>query len=222
MVEYKAENFGVIGSNPIRSKAYMFRNYNEKTLLYLLPTNDSLVKIPSDTLNSYLYFVKEKFTYYLAFHLRFSQVFYSAQFLDNLAYSIPQAHQFFGLRASGDFTKNIKDYSVYLLHFYLLNSSTHIYLLNVNKSNNSGILPESVGSATTIEDLFYNANWAEREVSEMSGLFFSSKNDTRNLLMPYGEFFHPLKKISPSIGLFELYYDLVSDLIVKSLVNTAI
>jgi NADH:ubiquinone oxidoreductase subunit C len=92
----------------------------------------------------------------------------------------------------------------------------------MTKPNTSSTSPESPTSATTVEDLFYNANWAEREVSEMSGLFFSSKNDTRNLLMPYGEFFHPLKKVSPSIGLFELYYDLVSDLIVKSLVNSSI
>ena len=71
-----------------------------------------------------------------------------------------------------------------------------------------------------MEDLFYNASWAEREALEMSGLFFYGKNDTRNLLMCYGDFFYPLYKMFASIGIYEIFYNIVVDVLHKKYVGT--
>lgn len=67
--------------------------------------------------------------------------------------------------------------------------------------NNCGKNPASI-------DLVYqNTSWLEREVSEMFGLFFSNKKDTRALLLDYSRCDNPLLKDFPSEGLHELYYD---------------
>ena len=46
----------------------------------------------------------------------------------------------------------------------------------------------------TIRPLYYNAWWYERELSEMFGVTFKNSTDSRNLLLPYGNADHPLKK----------------------------
>jgi len=56
----------------------------------------------------------------------------------------------------------------------------------------------------------------------MNGFFFFGKNDNRNLLMSYSDFFFPLKKFFPSVGLFELFYDIILDLVNKSNINTSL
>lgn len=60
---------------------------------------------------------------------------------------------------------------------------------------------------SSIEKKFKNANWLEREVSEMYGLNFFFKKDTRTLLLDYSKNDHPLLKEFPSEGYSELYYD---------------
>jgi len=87
------------------------------------------------------------------------------------------------------------------------NSIFHLFYSKVAKS--LFLLVSSCGrGAFSIENLHFNADWAEREASEMSGIPFYSKNDSRNLLMVYGYFMYPLMKSNPSIGFFEVFYDL--------------
>lgn len=74
-------------------------------------------------------------------------------------------------------------------------------------------------SLNSIAELFLNANWLEREVSEFHGIFFTGKKDLRNLLLPYGDTSAPLRKSFPSIGVRELFYDSVSNLIIQNPVS---
>nr|YP_009092476.1 NADH dehydrogenase subunit 9 [Cyanoptyche gloeocystis]AIM52062.1 NADH dehydrogenase subunit 9 [Cyanoptyche gloeocystis] len=61
-----------------------------------------------------------------------------------------------------------------------------------------------IPSATTI---FSNANWLEREVWDMFGIFFFNHSDLRRLLTDYGFEGHPLKKDFPLSGYTEVRYD---------------
>jgi NADH:ubiquinone oxidoreductase subunit C len=74
----------------------------------------------------------------------------------------------------------------------------------------------------SISELFSAGNWLEREAHEMHGVSFSGKKDIRNLMLQYGDSSSPLKKSFPSIGLREMFYDPVKDIVVQNPVSIQI
>lgn len=55
--------------------------------------------------------------------------------------------------------------------------------------------------------LFPCANWWEREIWDLFGVFFYAHPDLRRILTDYGFEGHPLRKDFPLSGFFELRYD---------------
>lgn len=55
--------------------------------------------------------------------------------------------------------------------------------------------------------IFINANWWEREIWDLFGIFFRGNNDLRRILTDYGFEGHPLRKDFPLYGYHEVRYN---------------
>ena len=76
-----------------------------------------------------------------------------------------------------------------------------LFLPYENLTSNSKALPKVL----SVEKLFKAASWAEREVSELFGIFFLSKVTNRKLITDYFFKVYPLLKWVPSVGFTEVY-----------------
>jgi len=85
-----------------------------------------------------------------------------------------------------------------------------IYLL-LSISNNARLrLVAQIGEGQTVPSatsVFMGANWPEREIWDMFGIFFADHPDLRRLLTDYGFEGHPLRKDFPLSGHVEARYD---------------
>jgi len=59
----------------------------------------------------------------------------------------------------------------------------------------------------SIETIYANTSWLEREVSELFGIFFLNKIDNRNLLLDYSQFDYPMRKDFNCEGYTDIFYN---------------
>jgi len=109
--------------------------------------------------------------------------------------SFIQAHQLLDLWAL-DFPTSMKRYQV---NYCLVSPRFNLrFILGVR--SNDPVFPSVV-------DIFNSANWLEREVWDMHGVFFFNHPDLRRILTDYGFEGYPLLKDFPLSGFTEIRYD---------------
>jgi len=67
--------------------------------------------------------------------------------------------------------------------------------------------------------LFKSANWAEREIWDMNGIFFYKHPDLRRILTDYGFKGHPLRKDFPLTGYIETAYSFAEKRVLRKIVS---
>jgi len=85
-----------------------------------------------------------------------------------------------------------------------------VYLLLSHENNFRIVINiniEGKTSVPSITKIFPSANWMEREVYDMYGIFFEDHPDLRRILTDYGFKGYPLRKDFPLTGHTEVRYD---------------
>ena len=80
--------------------------------------------------------------------------------------------------------------------------------------NETAILTSSIS-------VYINANWWEREIWDLFGIYFEKHNDLRRLLTDYGFEGHPMRKDFPLFGYIELRYNETKKRIVSEQIQLA-
>ena len=144
------------------------------------------------TKNHYVCFIPKKWYYGLNLFIK-KELFYNSSFLvemsaiDTLKYNkiIPDVEFF-------NFKDRFLVYSVY--YFYFIK----VRITFVQSTNNN---------VDSIDSIYKNASWLEREVSEMFGINFTNKKDNRSLLLDYSRNEFPMLKDFPTEGYRDIFYD---------------
>lgn len=85
---------------------------------------------------------------------------------------------------------------------YQLLSIVHNHRLTVKV-----FVDESAPNLSSLVSIYKSANWFEREVYDMYGIFFDDHPDLRRILTDYGFIGHPFRKDFPVSGHVEMRYD---------------
>lgn len=106
-----------------------------------------------------------------------------------------------------------------LLNENLLKTANRLILANVyysyfSKFRNLVLSNFNNNSIISVDRVFKNCNWLERESSEMYGINFLFKTDTRKLLLDYSKIEHPLLKDFPSEGIKDVFYDILDNQVI--------
>lgn len=156
--------------------------------------------------------------------MRFSTIFFANQLVDLFAYELPTAFINLTVETISDYQKNFKNNlnnvltknsnSIVVYNFHNLAFQERFFVFAADLVSNCVNF-----TINSISELFPNASWLERELSELHGLLFTNKKDTRNLMLQYGDISAPFRKSSPSIGLRELFYDSINDKVINVSLN---
>lgn len=147
--------------------------------------------------------IPSSYLYYLSVHFKLSTVWYSTQLIEIFSYEVGYQPLTTLLTSSTSSSKLVLVYN-----FHNLFTQERLFLFTTGSSSSFGV--------KSVSALFSNANWLEREVSEMSGVSFSGKQDLRNLMLAYGDASTPLRKSIPSIGFKEISFDASNDVLIQT------
>ena len=82
----------------------------------------------------------------------------------------------------------------------------HLLSINYNSRLTFIINVKENEFVETIKYFFSNANWIEREIWDLFGIYFFNNEDLRRILTDYGFKGHPLRKDFPLTGFIEARY----------------
>lgn len=90
---------------------------------------------------------------------------------------------------------------------YRFNVTYELLSLVYNTRVRIKVFLTEIDSVPSIVEIFKNANWWEREIWDLYGIFFTNHPDLRRILTDYGFEGYPMRKDFPVYGYVEVFYD---------------
>jgi len=109
------------------------------------------------------------------------------------------------LPIQNNYFKLLKLTSFYTFYFYYTKDKITFFCGNLNKYSTT---------INSIDSIYNNANWLERETSEMYNLYYRHKVDVRRILLDYSKLENPLLKKFPCEGYNDLFYSIFENQVV--------
>ena len=91
---------------------------------------------------------------------------------------------------------SLKNISWYMFFFFSLKIKINLFVINMKSF-----------FYFSLDKIFKNSNWLERESSEMYKIQYFLKTDKRNLLLEYSKIEYGLEKSYYSEGIYDIYYN---------------
>lgn len=176
----------------------MYKKYIFPLQIFLILEKMNILFWNSKSLtpNSYICLINYKWFYLLNIILR-NELFLNSSFLvENTAIDVRFANNF-NNKLNLFFTNN-KVLNSYLYYFLTLKMKI-MFLVTLNNNNKPFMY--------SIDKIYANANWLERETSEMYGILYYFKHDMRKLLLDYSKTENPLLKDFSSEGIQDVFYN---------------
>lgn len=177
-----------------------YKKYNTPIFLFLIleKINSTFWTSETNLPNHFFFFIPKNYAYILA-QILHKEYFFSQSYLVEVSAidSNYLKNQNIFLNFKNNFNCNLIVFYTYyavflksrLTFFFLQNSYTKQITLN------------------SIDKIYRNANWAEREASEMYNINYTWKSDTRKLLIDYSKNEYPLLKDYPSEGFQDVHFN---------------
>jgi NADH:ubiquinone oxidoreductase subunit C len=100
----------------------------------------------------------------------------------------------------------IRSRSRFTVNYLLLSTRLNQRVQLRTFAGETTVLPSLAAPFMRATSIFPAANWLEREVWDLFGIYFSSHGDLRRILTDYGFSGNPLRKDFPLTGFYELFY----------------
>ena len=171
----------------------ILKKYNLPLNIFICFEKINVVVFTSEILykNMYVFFISKNF--YLGINLFIKNEIFN-NFLNLTEISAVDTNKYNQINNLEIINKKSKiiQFNIYYCYF---NKNRIMLLTNVSKKIDS------------IDKIFKNSIWLEREVAEMFNLFYVNKKDDRSLLLDYSKNDYPLLKSYPCEGYQEIYFD---------------
>ena len=186
---------------------FMYKNYLFPLQIFLILEKMNILFWNSKNLiiNSYVCLINYKWFYTLNLILRSELFLNNSILIENTAIDI----RFFNKMSNNlnIFFSNQKLLGLYT--YYFLDLKLRINFLVALQNNYKPYLH-------SIDKIYPNASWLERETSEMYGILYYFKYDIRKLLLDYSKLENPLLKDFSSEGAHDIFYNFFENQVVLS------
>lgn len=194
LAERKTENLEVTSSTLVPDTGLNLYNMIRSDILsvFRISSNSSFsVSLFQFAFSKNIYiYVYSTWFFFFSLLLRYSTTLHKTYFVDLNAFEVNKTLAF---KTSLGTNLNILMYT-----FYSTRVGQKIVLLTHNTINIF---------SKTLNSLFQNIMWVEREISEMFGVQFDDKKDNRRLLLDFSYIGNPMLKSHPVTGFIEVYFN---------------